>query len=276
MRISVCSVLVDACPAAVAAGLYGGPAVGADGFKVLASGIAWGEGPMKTSDLIDMLSAEVEVVDRRKVPRAMAAALAAGAGISVCAILLALGARADLDRPQAFVFLAGKLVFMLGIVALAVIFLVKLARPVGERYRPMGVVLLPFVVIVGLGVLSVPSAPGVQGQAMIAGEQCRECWLIVPAIAMVPFALVVWALRRAAPTHLIQAGALVGLIAGGIGAMAYALHCVSDSMPFVALWCAGTIVLCTLAGAALGPRLREAAFTKPMREHVDTDMLVAP
>jgi len=48
---------------------------------------------------------------------------------------------------------------------------------------------------------------------------------------------------------------LTGLVAGAIGAMAYALHCPNDSLPFVAFWYGGTIVLCTLAGAALGPRL---------------------
>lgn len=37
--------------------------------------------------------------------------------------------------------------------------------------------------------------------------------------------------------------------------MAYALHCTEDSLPFVAVWCGGTIALCALAGAALGPRL---------------------
>jgi len=48
---------------------------------------------------------------------------------------------------------------------------------------------------------------------------------------------------------------LAGLVAGGISAAAYALHCPDDSLPFVALWFGGTIVLCTLGGAALGPRL---------------------
>src|SRR5260370_519368 len=42
---------------------------------------------------------------------------------------------------------------------------------------------------------------------------------------------------------------------GGVSAMAYAVHCTEDSLPFVAAWYGGTIVLCTLAGAALGPRL---------------------
>jgi len=40
-----------------------------------------------------------------------------------------------------------------------------------------------------------------------------------------------------------------------VSAAAYALHCVDDSLPFVALWYGGTILLCTLAGAVLGPRL---------------------
>src|SRR5260370_1427946 len=61
--------------------------------------------------------------------------------------------------------------------------------------------------------------------------------------------------RRAAPTNLARTGAFAGLIAGGVSAMAYALHCTDDSLPFVAVWYGGTIVLCTLAGAALGPRL---------------------
>jgi hypothetical protein len=78
----------------------------------------------------------------------------------------------------------------------------------------------------------------------------------IPIIGVVPFAVLVWAVRRfAAPTDLVRTGALVGLAAGGISAMGYALHCMDDSVPFVALWYGGTIAFCTLAGALLGPRL---------------------
>lgn len=70
-----------------------------------------------------------------------------------------------------------------------------------------------------------------------------------------PFALIVWAVRQAAPTNLVRTGALAGLAAGGVSAAAYALHCNANSLPYVALWYGGTIMLCTLAGAALGPRL---------------------
>jgi hypothetical protein len=41
---------------------------------------------------------------------------------------------------------------------------------------------------------------------------------------------------------LLRTGALAGLVAGGISAAAYALHCPDDSLPFVALWFGGTIV----------------------------------
>ena len=90
---------------------------------------------------------------------------------------------------------------------------------------------------------------------MIIGDNWLECLLSIPLIAIVPFAAIVWAVRQTAPTDLVRAGALAGLAAGGVSATAYALHCTDDSLPFVAVWYGGTIALCTLAGATLGPRL---------------------
>jgi hypothetical protein len=79
---------------------------------------------------------------------------------------------------------------------------------------------------------------------MIVGDQWLECLLSIPIIAIVPFAISIWAVRKAAPTNLVRAGAFAGLVAGGVSAMAYALHCADDSLPFIALWYGGTIVLC--------------------------------
>jgi len=66
--------------------------------------------------------------------------------------------------------------------------------------------------------------------------------------------IIIWAVRQAAPTDLVRAGGFADLISGGVSAMAYALHCTDDSLPFVAIWYDGTIVPCTFSGAALGPR----------------------
>ena len=101
--------------------------------------------------------------------------------------------------------------------------------------------------------LSLASAPSSHWDRMLVGHMWLECLVSIPIIAVLPFAALVWAVRRfAAPTDLVRTGALAGLAAGGISAMGYALHCMDDSVPFVALWYGGTIAFCTLAGGLLG------------------------
>jgi hypothetical protein len=210
---------------------------------------------MKTDDLIALLSTNPEPVDRRSVTRTLHVALAAGLIVSLGIALAALGVRSDLMTARAFVFILLKLAFTVGIVGVASMYLTRLARPGGERKTSAVLVAIPFVAIAVLSVISLGFAPSSHWDKMIVGDQWLECLLSIPIIAIVPFAATIFAVRRAAPTNLVRAGAVAGLIAGGVSAMAYALHCTDDSLPFVAVWYGGTIVLCTLAGAALGPRL---------------------
>ncbi len=131
----------------------------------------------------------------------------------------------------------------------------KMARPGGEGRVAITWAALPLVATMLLAVISLAFAPASHWHMMIMGDQWLECLLSIPIIAIVPFAAVIWVMRRMAPTDLTRAGALAGLVAGGLSAAGYALHCTDDSLPFIALWYGGTIVLCTLAGTLLGPRL---------------------
>lgn len=210
---------------------------------------------MKTEELIVMLGTNVEPVDHRKVTRTVSAAIAAGIAIALVVMVIALGIRTDLTNKVALTYLPLKLVFTLAIVVLTSLALTRIARPGGERTTPVALVALPFVAIMLLAAISLAAAPRSYWDEMIVGDKWLECVLSVPIIAITPFALIIWAVRRMAPTDLVRAGALAGLVAGGISAAAYALHCTDDSLPFVALWYGGTIALCTLAGATLGPRL---------------------
>lgn len=210
---------------------------------------------MKTDDLITLLSTNVEPVDRRQVVREICATIAISAVAAVGAVLLALGFRTDLTQVGPVIFLAAKLAFAIGIAILASIYLVKLARPGGEGRMAITWAALPLGATMLLAVISLAFAPASHWPMMIMGDQWLECLLSIPVIAIVPFAAVIWVMRRMAPTDLTRAGALAGLVAGGLSATGYALHCTGDSLPFVALWYGGTIVLCTLAGAMLGPRL---------------------
>jgi hypothetical protein len=210
---------------------------------------------MKTDDLIAMLSTNVEPVDRRILVRTVGAAIALGAVAGLGAMLVAFGVRPDLNTVGALTFLLLKLAFTLGIVGLASIYLIRLGRPGGERKTPISLVALPFAAIMLLAAVHFAFAPVAHWEEMIVGDRWLECLLSIPIIAIVPFAIIMWAMRRTAPTNLVRAGALAGLLAGAVSATGYALHCTDDSMPFVALWYGGTIALCTLAGATLGPRL---------------------
>jgi hypothetical protein len=210
---------------------------------------------MKTDELVALLSTNLEPVDRRSIARTLYVALAAGSIVALGLSLVGLGVRSDLTTAHAFIFLVMKLAFAFGIVGLALVYLAKLARPGGERKTPSLLVIMPFLVIVVLAGISLALAPSSHWERMILGDQWLECLISIPIIAIVPFAATIWAMRRAAPTNLVRAGTFAGLVAGGVSAIAYALHCTDDSLPFVAVWYGGTIVLCTLAGAALGPRL---------------------
>jgi hypothetical protein len=210
---------------------------------------------MKTDDLVALLSTNLEPVDRGSVISTLCAALAAGSIVPLGITLVGLGVRPDLMTARALIFLAMKLSFAVGIVGLALVYLTRLARPGGEGGTSSILVALPFAAVALLAAISLGLAPSSHWDKMIVGDEWLECLLSIPIIATVPFAVSILALRRAAPTNLARTGAFAGLIAGGVSATAYAFHCTDDSLPFVAVWYGGTIVLCTLAGAALGPRL---------------------
>jgi hypothetical protein len=210
---------------------------------------------MKTDDLVALLSTNPEPVDRSLVVRTLCVALAAASIVALGIALVGLGVRSDLMTARALGFLVLKLAFTVGIVGVASIYLTRLARPGGDRRTSSISAAMPFAAIVLLAAISLGLAPSSHWDKMVMGNEWLECLLSIPIIAIVPFAAAIWAVRRAAPTNLARTGAFAGLIAGGVSAMAYALHCTDDSLPFVAVWYGGTIVLCTLAGATLGPRL---------------------
>lgn len=210
---------------------------------------------MKTTDLVDMLSANVEPVGRGLVARTITIAVAAGAAIALGFMLVGLGVRADLTTTRAIAFLLWKLAFALAVAGVGVLYLTRLARPGAGRGMSPLTSAVPFAAIALLGAISLGDAPSSHWNRMIFGEAWLECLLSIPIIAVLPFAVTILAIRKAAPTNLVLSGAVAGLIAGGVSAMAYALHCTDDSLPFVAVWYGGTILLCTLAGAVSGPRL---------------------
>lgn len=209
---------------------------------------------MQTSELIDSLVANLSPVDHRQVSRKLGAALAASILAVVLIVAVGSGVRPDLDRPVALAHLAMKLFFTGGIVALTFAGLVRLAHPGKVRGPSRFLLALPFAAIGVLALASVLSNPGSARNELVMGDAWRSL-ILIPILSIVPYGVLVWAIRQAAPVNLWRTGALTGLAAGAVSAGAYALSCTEDSFPFVACWYGSMMLVCTILGALFGPRL---------------------
>ncbi len=208
---------------------------------------------MKTDHLIDMLARGVEPAERPRWMRRMALTLAVGLTAAVLIVALWIGVRPDLGVARMPVmmkamFSAAAAAMMLPMAAR----LMKPGRPLGWR---IGAVLL-FV-----GVCAVATIVALMGEApeerMAAwmGGGFPWCVVIVPILAAPTAAGLLWLMRSFAPTRLTLAGAAIGALSGGVGAMAYAMYCPVDSVAFVTTWYVVAIALCAAIGAVIGARL---------------------
>jgi hypothetical protein len=210
---------------------------------------------MKTDQLIDMLSTNVEPVKSGQIWKPLIWALAIGGAASFCVMLATVGLRTDAAGGVHIGFLALKLLFMLSVISTGTALLMKLIRPGQEARKLFRFLFLPFLVAGFVGAVALALEPSAAWHPMILGTQWVTCLYCIPLFAIVPFSALIWALRKGAPTNLKRTGAIAGLVAGGVGATAYAFHCPDDSLPFIAVWYGAMILVCAWIGARLGPRL---------------------
>ncbi len=207
---------------------------------------------MKTDDLIEALSRNLEPATPPPGPLRYALVAIAGLGLGVALLLLMpnLGFRNDLmlNLPAALT----KAGFSALAASAAAPVLMRLARP----GRPLGWRLLAAFGFFALCALIACIAllgtdPGGRLQAWTGGG-FPWCLVLIPTLAA-PAALALgWFVRGLAPTNLTGAGAAVGAVSGGLGAMVYAMSCPVDSVAFVATWYALAIALCAALGALAG------------------------
>ena len=210
---------------------------------------------MKTDELIDMLGTNIEPVKDGQLRNTLLIALAVGTAVALCLMLAIFGAPAEASDGEYFGLTALALAFTLGLAAAGASFLIRAARPGKPGRSPLVVVGLLFLAIFSAGivvlVLTHPAAWG----GLVFGPQWAACLICIPLFAIAPFASLIWALRKEAPTNLTRTGAVTGLVAGALSAAVFAVHQAGSSIPFIALWYGGPIVVCAFVGAVLGPRL---------------------
>ena len=210
---------------------------------------------MKTEDLIDMLSTNVERVKGEQLRNAHIVALVIGGAVAFCLMLGIFGVPADAFHSRSIALKALALAFTLGLVAAGASFLIQSARPGRPRGGPLILIAVLFFVLLAVScVILALTGPAAWGD-IVFGPQWAACLICVPLFAVAPFASLIWALRRGAPTNLLRTGAVAGLVAGALGAAVFAVNQLNGSVPFILIWYGGPIVLCAVVGAILGPRL---------------------
>ena len=111
--------------------------------------------------------------------------------------------------------------------------------------------LLPGVALLLLGGMTDTSGLPVLGRS---GVSVPTCLGAIIAVSLPALALIIVALRKGASTRPTVAGAAAGLLAGALGAAAYALACKNDGGLFVAVWYSAGIAIVAGFGALVGRR----------------------
>jgi hypothetical protein len=210
---------------------------------------------MKTDDLIAMLATGVQPVPRRAAARRLALALLPGVAIALLLVMTVFGPRADLLQAMSGAGFWWKMALPLSLAAAGFVLAQRLARPGVRAGAAARLALVPVLMLWAVALLVLWRAPEGTRAALVMGSTWRSCALNIGLLALPSFVAALAALRTLAPTRPAAAGAAAGLLAAGVGAAVYALHCPEVQAPFLAVWYVAGMALPVLAGAALAHRL---------------------
>jgi hypothetical protein len=210
---------------------------------------------MKTDDFISLLATGVAPVDRHALTKRFGVAILTGAAGATLIMAALLGVRRDLAEvaltPIFWAKIALPLCLMIGSLWMST----RLARP-GVRAGGSGWLIAAPVAAVWLaGALVLMAAPDDARLALVLGKTWRVCPFNIALLSVPGFVAVFWALKGLAPTRLALSGAAGGLLAGSTATLAYCLHCPEMGIAFWGAWYLLGMLVPTVIGALLGPRL---------------------
>jgi hypothetical protein len=209
---------------------------------------------MKTDDLIRTLAAD-NATRAASVERWLLLALVPSLALSGTLFALLLGPRPDVGLvATAFGFLF-KFVVTLALAAAAAFLALRLVRPASDARWPALALAIAPLMLAAVVLAELAAVDPSHRVARLVGTTWASCLTSIPLLAAPILVAALIALRHGAPTRPALAGAVAGLMAGGLGAAVYAAHCIEDSSFFLATWYTIAIAAVALVGALLGARV---------------------
>jgi len=212
---------------------------------------------VKTEELIEALARTPETATPDRLYRRLALALIVGLVLGLVLTRLFMGFRPDIGVAAPMV--AMKAGFSALIATFAGGLALRLAKPtaaatgtIRRLAAPLGLVIVSAIAI---GLITLMATEPGHRFAAFTGGGFPWCIILIPFCGLPTALLLVWAMREAAPTRLALAGAAIGALSGGVGAMVYAMFCSVDSVSFVTIWYVVGIGLAAAVGAMAGVRL---------------------
>ena len=148
-----------------------------------------------------------------------------------------------------------KIVFAASVLAGGLVLLARLAQPGATVGASRWLVAAPVILLWLLAFAALADAEPAERAQLIWGNTWHSCPFNIALLSLPTFIASLWALKQLAPTRLRLAGGASGLTAGALGALVYGLHCPELATPFLGVWYVLGILIPTLAGAAIGPRV---------------------
>lgn len=209
---------------------------------------------MKTDDLISAIAADAAAP---RAPIARTVWLGAGVAVITAAIMFAalLPMRADMAVALGDAHFLFKWAFTLTLLLTALAVIVRLARP--EEVPGLQLLtLLAAPLVLALGVASeLVALPASDWMPTMVGTNAWGCMIFIPILSALPLVVLIIALRQGAPAHPALTGAVAGLLAAGVAATFYAMHCQNDSPLFLAAWYVLATAIVASVGSLLGALL---------------------
>lgn len=208
---------------------------------------------MNTDDLMKALDADTRG-RAFSLRSAWWGAVCIAAVIAASVFFVTIGPRPDIGHSAQTVRFLFKFIFT-AVLAISAFFLVRALSTPGTPARRAApwLAAAPLLMLAAV-VLELLAVPAQDWGVRLVGHNAIACMGLIPLIGIGPLAVFLAVLRYGAPTRPMLAGAVAGLLAGGLAATFYAAHCTDDSPFFVATWYTIAIAGLALLGA-LGGKL---------------------